>query len=246
MKTIKVLKALGPIDIKSFYRDSLLFWMIFLPVIWAFVIRWGLPFITTTIIEKFQFDLSPYYPIIMSYFIILMTPVIFGLVIGFLLLDERDDGTLTALSVTPLSLNNYFAYRIIIPMVLSIVMAFLIYPIANIGHINSFSLFGAAIVAAPMAPLFALALASIAQNKVQGFALMKSSGAILLPPVFAFFMDSNWEIAFGIFPSYWSMKVFWLLEAGQSCPWFLISAGLFYQFFLIAVFIRRFSRVIHR
>ncbi len=246
MKTMKVLKALGPIDIKSLYRDSLLIWMLFLPILWALFIRWGLPSITTMIVEKFQFDLSPYYPVIMSYFVILMTPVIFGLVIGFLLLDERDDGTLTALTVTPLSLNNYFTYRIVVPMLLSIVMAFFVYPIANIGNINSFSLLLAAIVAAPMAPLFALALASIAQNKVQGFALMKVSGFISFPPIFAFFMESNWEIAFGIFPSYWSMKIFWLLEAGQPYPWLLVLAGLCYQIFLIVVFIRRFSRVMHQ
>ncbi len=246
MKTVKVLKALGPIDIRSLYRDSLLIWMIFIPILWAFIIRWGLPFIATTVLVKFQFDLMPYFPVIMSYFIILMTPAIFGMVIGFLLLDERDDGTLTALSVTPLSLHHYFAYRIIIPMVLSIVMVFFVYPIANIGHINSFSLLTAAIVAAPMAPLIALALASIAQNKVQGFALMKGSGAVLLPPVFAFFMESNWEIVFGIFPSYWPMKIFWLFDAGQPYPWHMVLTGLCYQAFLIVIFIRRFSRIMHQ
>jgi fluoroquinolone transport system permease protein len=34
-------------------------------------------------------------------FVLLMTPMLAGIVVGFLLLDQRDDQTLTALQVTP-------------------------------------------------------------------------------------------------------------------------------------------------
>ena len=40
----------------------------------------------------------------------LMTaPGIVGMVVGFLLLDERDERTLSALRVTPLSMRRYLA-----------------------------------------------------------------------------------------------------------------------------------------
>lgn len=42
--------------------------------------------------------------------------MVFGVVTGFLLLDERDDRTLTALQVTPLPLRAYIFYRVTVPI----------------------------------------------------------------------------------------------------------------------------------
>ena len=246
MNMIQVFKSLGPIDAKNVRRDSLLNWMMLIPVISALVIRWGLPPLTRGILTRYGFDLTPYYPVIMSYFFVLMTPLLFGVVIGMLLLDERDDRTLSALQVTPLSLNNYLVYRIATPMVLSILLMFVIYPITNVGILNLSSLLIAAIVAAPIAPIFALALASVAENKVQGFALMKASGALLMPPIFAFFVQSQWEMAFGLFPSYWPIKVYWMLEAGQPGVWLYALIGLAYQGILLTLLLRRFNKIMHQ
>ena len=61
---------------------------------------------------EYAFDLRPYYDAFMGYFLVSLAPMMFGIVIGFLLLDECDDNTLMALQVTPLSLNNYLLYRL--------------------------------------------------------------------------------------------------------------------------------------
>lgn len=115
MKTLRVLQALGPIDTKSVSRDSLLRWMVFYPLLLAGLIRWGVPWLTVRLLMQFQFDLTPYYSLLMS-FVLLMTPMLTGMVIGFLLLDQRDDQTLTALQVTPLTLSGYLVYRISLPI----------------------------------------------------------------------------------------------------------------------------------
>jgi fluoroquinolone transport system permease protein len=44
-------------------------------------------------------------------FLVVVMPALVGMVIGFLLLDQRDDQTLAALQVTPLTLNGYLIYR---------------------------------------------------------------------------------------------------------------------------------------
>ena len=105
MKTMRVLQALGAIDLKNVSRDPLLRWMIFYPLLLAGLIRWGVPSLAARLMAQFQFDLAPYYPLLMS-FVLLMTPMLAGLVIGFLLLDQQDDQTLTAIQVTPLTLNG--------------------------------------------------------------------------------------------------------------------------------------------
>jgi fluoroquinolone transport system permease protein len=220
--------------------------MIFLPVLSALIIRWGVPPLTETLLQLYSFDLAPYYPVILAYFFVVMAPITFAVLIGFLLLDEKDDNTLTALQVTPLSLNNYIAYRVAIPVVLTVVMMFIIFPVANLGELESSKIFWTAVAAAPMSPMFALYLASIAQNKVQGFALMKLSGMVLFAPIFAFFVDSGWEYAFGLIPTYWPMKVYWMYAAGESPIWPIILVAVVYQSFVLSIFAHRFNKVLHQ
>ncbi len=246
MNAIQMLRALGPIDVRGVRRDSLLSWMILLPVIGALVLRWGLPFLNERMIDRYAFDMTPYYPALLGYFFVIMTPVIFGTLVGFLLLDEKDDQTLVALQVTPLSLPRYFAYRIIIPALLAFVMLFVIFPLSGLSALSLVHIALIGIVAAPLAPLFALYLAAFAQNKVQGFALVKLSGIVLMLPVIAFFVQSPWKPAFGIIPTYWMVNVYWMLEAGQSGVWIDALIALIYQLIGIGVLVRRFDAAMHR
>jgi fluoroquinolone transport system permease protein len=246
MKAINVLKSLGPIDLRNIWRDSALGWMGFIPILCALILRWGVPPLTAALFEQYAFDLSTYYPVLLSYFLILMCPVLFGVLIGFLLLDERDDNTLSALQVTPLTMTSYLVYRIVVPVIMSIVLMFIIFPIANLGTLAFWPLLITTIVAAPMAPMFALFLGAFAENKVQGFALMKGSGVILFVPIFAFFIESKWELVFGVLPTYWPLKVYWLLEAGRMDVWLYVLFALVYQFVVIGVFLRRFTNVLHQ
>jgi len=59
--------------------------------------------------------------------------------------------------------------------------------------------------------MFALFNATLAQNKVQGFAVMKATSIIPIPPLLAYYGDSGWQWLFGLVPSYWPVKVYWLL-----------------------------------
>ncbi len=246
MNTIKAFSVLGPIDARTVFRDSSLRWMILIPVATTLLIRWGVPPLAEALMEQNGFNLVPYYPTIMAYFFIMLCPMVFSMLTGFVLLDERDENTLTALAVTPLSLNLYFAYRIAIPIALTIILLFLIFPLSGIVALAWGDILIAALAAAPTAPMFALFLASVANNKVQGFALMKLTGLPLFIPIFAYFVDSTWEYAFGIIPTFWPMKTYWLLQAGGPGVWWHLAVSLLYQGALVAVLVRRFNRIMHR
>jgi len=243
-KAIQVLRSLGPIDLKGVRRDSMLPWMISIPIISALFLRWAVPPINQSLINRYDFDLSPYYPVLLAYFFVVMSPIVFSVLVGFLLLDEKDDQTLTALQITPMSMNSYLAYRVVVPVVLTIILMFVIFPLANLGTLPPGDILITALAAAPMSPMFALYLASQAQNKVQGFALMKLSGIVLFSPIAAYFIESNWEFVFGILPTYWPMKVYWTLEAGEPGVWLYFSIALVYQSLVTWLFIRRFNKII--
>lgn len=243
MKTVQVLRALGPIDAKSVSRDPLLRWMVFYPLLLSGLIRWGAPLLTVRLMAQFQFDLTLYYPLLTS-FVLLMTPMLTGMVIGFLLLDQRDDQTLTALQVTPLTLNGYLVYRLSLPTLLSLIITLFILPLTGLVEIGLGSLLLAALSAAPLAPFYALALAAFAANKVQGFALTKALGVLLLPPLMAYFVPPPWQWIFGLVPLYWPVKLFWLLHANEPDYLFYLVIGLLYQFLLLLVLLRRFTKAI--
>ncbi len=243
MNMIQALRALGPIDVRSVRRDNTLSWMVFIPIASTVALRFGMPPLTARILERYDFNLEPYYPVLLAYLFVIMAPMVFSVLISFLLLDEKDDKTLTALQVTPLSLNAYLAYRITVPVLLTLVIMFVIFPISGMDDLGLGDISLIAIAAAPLSPMFALFLASFAENKVQGFALMKMVGFILFIPVFAYFTHSGWELAFGLIPTYWPMKVYWLLSSGQTeGVWVYLLVAVLYQSALTALFARRFNQ----
>jgi fluoroquinolone transport system permease protein len=243
---LRAIRALGPIDIRAVRRDSMLGWMVFVPLFSAFFMRWFVPPVRARILELSGFDIVPYYPVLLSYFFLLMTPIVFSMLIGFLLLDERDDNTLIALQITPMTIDQYVAYRVWIPVALTIPMMFIVFAIANLGQLSLWHLFLASLVAAPLGPWFGLFIATFAQNKVQGFALMKGAGFILFAPVIAFFIAEPWQWLFGIAPAFWPMKLYWMLDAGQGGVWWVALVGLAYQGALILWFVRRLNRLLHQ
>lgn len=245
MRALQAIRALGPIDARSIHRDAFLRWMIGIPIVVALLFRWAIPALGKHLLAAYGFDLSGYHGLIAS-FLLLLTPGLVGMVIGFLLLDQRDDHTLTALQVTPLTLNGYLLYRLLMPMALSAVMTLLIYPIAALVQVPWLIVLGFALSAAPFAAIYALFLAAFAANKVQGFALMKAIGAVLWPPIVAYFVDSNWQLLCGIVPTYWPVKAFWLWYAGQSGAIIYLAIGLCYQLLLVVLLLRRFNTVMQR
>jgi fluoroquinolone transport system permease protein len=244
MKALTALRALGPIDLKSVGRDSLLSWMIAIPLIVALLLRWLVPQITVWLATGFNFALEPYYPLLMSYFI-LLSPIMAGMVIGFLLLDERDDRTLIALQVTPLSLTGYLLYRIIAPIILSVIITLIAFPIVNLVSLPFISLLAAILLASLEAPLFALFLASFAENKVAGFALMKASSVLLVIAVAAYFIRPPWQLLIGIIPPYWPAKLCWIAYEGSPGFWIYFLGGVLVHLGFLAMLLKRFNRAMH-
>ena len=81
------------------------------PVIWTAGVAVLTPLFTEMLADRYQFDLVPYYPLILTAFLLLTSIIIAGGLASFLVLDEVDAGTLTVLRVTPVPLSTFFAYR---------------------------------------------------------------------------------------------------------------------------------------
>ena len=244
MSALRVVKSLGPIDAMSVGRDSLLRWVVALPILIALVARFFFPVIIARLAETLQISLNGFYPAIAGYALLIIAPVMCGMVVGFLLLDERDNRTLFALRVTPLPPAIYLTWRLLMPIATSIVITLVIFPLAGLEKPDILRLLVSALAASPLAPLTALALATFANNKVQGFALLKALSVLQMAPLVAYFVHSAWQSVFGIIPTYWPAKLLWAFQQKESASWIYLVAGLAYQLLLLVVLMRRFNRTV--
>jgi len=240
LKAARALAALGPIDALSVRRDAFLPWMLALPPLLGLAVRLGLPPLGRWLEQRFGVIIADYHPLIGS-FLSVVAPSVYGAVIGFLLLEQRDDGTLVALQVTPLTARGYAIWRLAGPMLVSVAMGLVVLRLAGLPGPGLGGQVVAAAAAAPLAPAWALFLAAFAANKVQGFALMKAAGIVNWPPVIAWFVSADLRRLFGICPTYWPVEVYWELAAGRS-PLVPLAAGTLYLAALVFLLLRRFER----
>jgi fluoroquinolone transport system permease protein len=246
MRTAAAFRSLSAIDARNVARDPMLRWIAIFTPAFGLLFRFAVPPIADTLAGRFGFELVAYYPLLMS-FLPLVAAGMTGTVVGFLLLDQRDDQTLTALMVTPLSLGGYLRYRLSGLMLLTVVFGAIMVPLAGLSQTTSMQVVVSAMTAAPLAPIFALFLGTFAANKVQGFALAKAAGVVMVPCIVSYFVTGPWQSVFGVVPHYWPLKVFWLFDEGATASALVhATIGLVWQAVLLMLLVQHFSRVVRR
>lgn len=239
MSALQVVRELWGAEVRSIRRDSMLRWMVILVGVLALFSRWLVPWFST----RFDFDLQPYYPVIMSALVVLLAPVLVGYIVGIMLLDERDEGTLQAISVTPLPLWQYLAWKLSMPVAATTILTILMFPVVGLMPFR-WNYLPAVMVGAMWAPLLALMMSCFARNKLQGFVLMRISNVLLVIPLVAWFFP-RWELLVTIFPAYWPIKTFWLAAEGRSTVFFFV-VGLVFHAAMIGWLYRKFQAVLRR
>lgn len=233
---------MGRNDARLVSRDRLLITILIYPVMTLLLARFGLPPLAEWLLRDVDFDLYPYFPLIIGYAFGAITPLLFGVIIGMLLIEEQDDRTLTALMVTPVSLTNFVRYRITTAYVLTFGMLGISLLVMNpyLG-LNVGVLLLITAVASLSAPFTTLVFFALSANKIQAFAVMKGISLVNVTIVAAWFVGDPWSILFGFFPPYWAIKGLWVaLESGPY--WLHLLAGVVTSAIGIWLLIRRFQR----
>jgi fluoroquinolone transport system permease protein len=229
-------------DLLNLRRDPLLIYLSLAPWLMLLLVRSAVPGLTVWLWDGYGVDVVPYYPLIISFFFIMEIPMIIGVIMGLLLLDERDDGILTALRTTPVSRGAFLSYRLWLMVGLSSTHILICTPLTGIVPPNLLPrLIPVALLSSLFAPLLALSMAAFAGNKLEGLALMKAFGVLLVGPVAAYFIRSDWQLVLGLMPSYWWARAYWTMERGGQM-WMYLSAGAVYHAALILWLMRRFRR----
>jgi fluoroquinolone transport system permease protein len=233
--------AFGRNDIRGTYRDPLLVMLVVAPVIWTVGTAVVVPRLTDTLARRYDFDLVPYYPLVLTGLLLLTSIIIAGGLAAFLVLDEIDAGTLTALRVTPVPLPTFFAYR-----ATTVVVVTTVYVVATISFSGILqpglvpTLIPIGMVAGLSSVVTLLLIVAVASNKIQGIAMVRVLGIVIAGlPCLPWFVDSAWNLAFGVLPPYWATKAFWVAnEHGTWWPYLL--GGVIYNLAIAWLLFRRF------
>jgi fluoroquinolone transport system permease protein len=204
----KTVRGLLDADRRLIGRDPTLLLAVCAPLLILVLFRFGLPPVSAALAEKTGFDLTPYYPLIAS-FLMLLQPMLLGMVCGFLMLDDRDEGVLSAIAITPLAHTGYLWYRMLMPVVASVAAAYVVLAGTGLCRFSYIRVLPVALMAGLEAPLMALFLVAFATNKVEGMALSKAGGiAVVVPVVVVALVPSPWDMAAAVFPAYWVVRAF--------------------------------------
>jgi fluoroquinolone transport system permease protein len=220
----KAVVAFGRNDLRGTYRDPLLVMIVLAPIIWTSGVGLLTPQATEMVADRYGFDLVPYYPLILTGFLLLTSIIIVGGLAAFLVLDEVDAGTLTALRVTPVPLSVFFGYRAATVMGITTIHVIATLSFSGIlepGLIPALIPIG--VLAGLSAVVTLLLILAMANNKIQGLAAVRVLGMLISGlPCLPWFVHSGWNLAFGVLPPYWAAKAFWVAsDHGSWWPYLL-------------------------
>lgn len=215
-------------DLRNVLRDRMLAFAFFIPRLLILFSAWAIPWSSATIV-----DLSHYHSLILS-FIFLQIPVLFGFIPAFMLIDERDENILSALRVVAVRLLSGTTIAF-----LYAVMAFVLLG----GTGTSFLLFlPCACMFALLAPIIALTIVGLSQNKIEALAVFKGLDLLVMLPLLGFFVPPAWEYLFWVFPQFWTIAAFEELVQSGVLDWGAVGVGLVLHVGVIGYLIRRFVR----
>lgn len=215
------LVRLAAADARLIARDPLLVLMPFVPFLAAGALRLALPLLSGPIERAIGFRLLDYADLV-RVVVLLFPGMFFGMVSGFLLLDDRDDGVSAYWGVTPAGRSGYLAARLGLFTAAAFVEGLLAARLFGLGRADFAREIGAAAVGATQAAFFALFLAAFAADKVEGLSVLKALGGLDLAPL-AVLISLPVRAAAWPFPQYWAAET--MLGANVP-PAAALAAGL--------------------
>lgn len=151
-------------------------------------------------------DLSLHLPVVLA-FLVAFPPYVYGFVVGFLVLEDREQGTLSALLTSPLARDGYLRYRGLTAYALSATGVVISVALFDPAALTPLALGGVALVSALGGPAIAFLFASLASDSIEGVAINKLLGlAVVVPALAVLAFPEPLEYVAGLDPLYWPMK----------------------------------------
>ena len=217
--------------VRQITKDGMLIVVCFASILASFFFRFAIPVLEGILCTYFMKPsiLAPYYRLF-DMVLTLLTPYMLCFAAAMVMLDEYDQNMTGYLAITPVRKSGYIISHLVVPACLAAVVSFILVSLFHLSVWEMPILVGSSLLAGVSGFTVALFLFAFSRNKVEGMAMAKLSGLILLGLPVPFFMHSNWQYLFTPLPSYWMARfcleenvVFFLIAMALSLayiPWF--------------------------
>lgn len=196
------------IFIRQIFKDIMLIAICGAVVITAVFIRFGIPIIENILSGYFgkQTILRDYY-LLFDLLLALITPYMLCFSSAMMMLTEFDENMTGYLAVTPVTKKGYILSRLVFPVIIAFIVSVIlirwfsltVWPISMILLVSLMTCTASITVA--------LLLFSFSHNRVEGMAVGKLSGLLMLGLPVPFFLISNVQYLFSPLPSFWITKL---------------------------------------
>ncbi len=192
-------------DLKMIMRDPIMALLFFVPLMIGIIFKLLIHFLLPFALEFVDFSL-PLEPYLLS-MTLLMTPYMLGVVMGFMMLDDKDGNIIDLVLVTPYGRRGYLLNRILFISIFTFLYSWINYLILNLVDLNILSLLYISILLSVFAASIGLLFFRIASDKIIGLTYAKILNLVIIF-VFADFIKAEWFLYVAVlFPTFWITKL---------------------------------------
>jgi fluoroquinolone transport system permease protein len=179
-------------DARTVARDGFLLWLIAYPPVLCLGMRAVVPWVG---LEGLGLWLAPA--------AVVLAPSLIGMMLGFALIEEREQNTWVLLRVLPLRERTLLFYVGALPFALALSLSLLCTALYGRTPSHAAGYLACVAVGSLTAPALALGMAALARDKIQGLALGKILSVASAAPLVAFVLAPAWQPLLYWSPWYW-------------------------------------------
>jgi fluoroquinolone transport system permease protein len=177
------------------------------PLLLALLFNFGIPALGDWLENEYNFESLTEYNQLFDLLLTVLTPYLFGFASAMVMLGEVDEHIVSSFYTSPLGRKGYLISRLAFPTMISILITILIISVFHLSNMETILLIILSLLSALVCLIPFLLIVTLAKNKVEGMALAKMSGLILLGLFIPFFITNNIQYIFAFMPSFWLAKL---------------------------------------
>ncbi len=199
--------------IRQIVRDDMLWAVCLAPVLAGLFFRFAVPAADRWLAQTLDGELllADYY-LLFDLMLNLMTPYMFCFAAAMVMLTEYDENIAVYMAITPVGKTGYIISRLLMPGILSVPAGMLATGIFSLTDWPIGRLIIVSLLSSLLSLAVALLVVSFSSNRVEGMALAKLSGLMMMGLPVPFFIVSNHQYWFSVLPSFWIAR----LGVGQN------------------------------
>ena len=194
--------------LRQISKDSMLYAVLAAPLLAGCIFRFGVPAADSALCGYFgEASIFLEYYLLFDLFLAVMTPYIICFVSSMVILAEYDENMAAYMSVTPVGKRGYIISRLVFPAAISVPVSAVILSFFSLTTWVLTDLLIICMLSGLLSIPVSLLIVAFSHNRVEGMALAKLSGVILLGLPVPFFLLSGVQYLFSLLPSFWIAKL---------------------------------------